>query len=156
LPFFASRSFRSVHCGAADHPAGIPKKDNIQHGFNCDRVRVKRANPPATPARQFTCAAEAALSVLHGSQSARPPRGLPSAVQRAVSGARAATKFYVAGLSVRVIAEIMGWEEEHVEKIIRRYVGRTATIKATINQLNRSKGEQTLQNRLQNPQSDSG
>ena len=31
--------------------------------------------------------------------------------------------FYVAGLSERVIAEIMGWEEEHVAKIIRRYVG---------------------------------
>lgn len=67
----------------------------------------------------------------------------------------AATKFYVAGLSVRVIAEIMGWEEEHVEKIIRRYVGRTAAIKATIEQLNRSKGEQSLQNRLQNSQAES-
>ena len=42
---------------------------------------------------------------------------------------------YIAGLSVRVIAEIMGWEEETVEKIIRRYVGRTAAIKATIAKL---------------------
>jgi integrase len=68
----------------------------------------------------------------------------------------AVTKFYVAGLRVRVIAEIMGWEEEHVEKIIHRYVGRTAAIKATIELLNRSKGEQTLQNRLQNSLPDSG
>src|SRR4051794_12472626 len=38
----------------------------------------------------------------------------------------AATRFYTAGLSERAIAEIMGWEEEHVAKIIRRYVGRAA------------------------------
>jgi integrase len=96
--------------------------------------------------------------------------GLSSAVQRAKQAAgwqqrdlhfhdlrgTAATKFYVAGLPVRVIAEIMGWEEEHVEKIIHRYVGRTAAIKATIEQLNRSKEEQRLQNRLQNSRPDSG
>jgi len=52
----------------------------------------------------------------------------------------AATRFYVAGLSVRVIAEIMGWEEEYVEKIIRRYVGRNAATKAAIAQLNRADG----------------
>ena len=34
----------------------------------------------------------------------------------------AATKFYVAGLSERVIAEVMGWEEASVRKIIRRYM----------------------------------
>jgi integrase len=50
----------------------------------------------------------------------------------------AATRFYNADLSVRVIAEIMGWEEEHVEKIIRRYVGRAAATKAIIAQLDRS------------------
>jgi integrase len=48
----------------------------------------------------------------------------------------AATRFYVAGLSERVIAEIMGWEEEHVARIIRRYVDRTAATKAIIRQLN--------------------
>lgn len=48
----------------------------------------------------------------------------------------AATRFYMAGLPERVIAEIMGWEEEHVAKIIRRYVGRAAATKAIINQLN--------------------
>lgn len=51
----------------------------------------------------------------------------------------AATKFYVSGLSVRVIAEIMGWEEDAVEKIIRRYVDRRAAIKAAIRQINEAK-----------------
>jgi integrase len=48
----------------------------------------------------------------------------------------AATKFYLAGLSVRVIAEIMAWEEETVDKIIRKYVGRKAATMALIQQLN--------------------
>jgi integrase len=48
----------------------------------------------------------------------------------------AATRFYVAGLSERVIAEIMGWEEEHVAKIIRRYVDRSAATRAVIKKLN--------------------
>lgn len=51
----------------------------------------------------------------------------------------AATNFYLAGLSTRVIAEIMGWEEEYVERIIRRYVGRAAATKAIIQQLNEAK-----------------
>lgn len=51
----------------------------------------------------------------------------------------AATKFYVAGLSIRVIAEIMGWEEDYVEKIIRRYVGRQAALKAAIRQIEEAK-----------------
>ena len=49
----------------------------------------------------------------------------------------AATRFYIAGLSERVIAEILGWEEEHVTQIIRRYVGRSAATKAIIRQLNK-------------------
>jgi len=48
----------------------------------------------------------------------------------------AATKFYLAGLSVRVIAEIMAWEEETIDKIIRKYVGRKAATMAVIRQLN--------------------
>jgi integrase len=48
----------------------------------------------------------------------------------------AATRFYTAGLSERIIAEIMGWEEEHVAQIIRKYVGRAAATKALIAQLN--------------------
>jgi integrase len=49
----------------------------------------------------------------------------------------AATRFYVAGLPERVIAEIMAWEEEHVARIIRRYVDRAAATKAIIRQLNK-------------------
>ena len=49
----------------------------------------------------------------------------------------AATRFYTAGLSERVIAEILGWEEEQVSRIIRRYVGRSAATKAIIRQLNK-------------------
>jgi integrase len=48
----------------------------------------------------------------------------------------AATRFYIAGLPERAIAGIMGWEEEHVAKIIRRYVDRGAATKAIIRQLN--------------------
>jgi integrase len=51
----------------------------------------------------------------------------------------AATRFYTAGLSERVIAEIMGWEEGHVARIIRSYVGRSAATKAAIDQLNRAR-----------------
>lgn len=50
----------------------------------------------------------------------------------------AATRFYNAGLSERVVAEIMGWEEQHVARIIRRYVGRSAATKAVIDQLNQA------------------
>jgi len=49
----------------------------------------------------------------------------------------AVTRFYVAGLSEREIAEVMGWEEEHVGRIIRRYVGRNAATKAIIRLLNK-------------------
>lgn len=51
----------------------------------------------------------------------------------------AATKFYIAGLEERVIAEIMGWEEEAVKKIIRRYVDRTAATKAIIRKINEAR-----------------
>jgi integrase len=48
----------------------------------------------------------------------------------------AATKFYVSGVPERAIAEIMGWEEKQVQKIIKRYVGRTAFTEAMMRQLN--------------------
>jgi integrase len=48
----------------------------------------------------------------------------------------AATRFYVAGLSPRVIAEILGWSEVQVERIIGRYVGRAAATKEAIRRLN--------------------
>jgi integrase len=79
------------------------------------------------------------------------PNGFGTAFNRAKIGANindrnlhfhdlrgtAVTRFYVAGLSERVIAEIMAWEEDHVSKIIRRYVDRAAATKATIKQLNK-------------------
>lgn len=51
----------------------------------------------------------------------------------------AATHFYVAGLSIRVIAEILAWSEDQVERIIRRYVGRAAATKEAIRKLNEAK-----------------
>jgi integrase len=51
----------------------------------------------------------------------------------------AVTKFYIGGLDIRVIAEMMAWEEDHVAKIIRRYVNRSAAIKDTIRRLNEAK-----------------
>jgi integrase len=48
----------------------------------------------------------------------------------------AATRFKAAGLDNREIAELMGWEEATVEKIIRRYVGRRAHVDAVIRKLN--------------------
>jgi len=51
----------------------------------------------------------------------------------------AATKFYLADLSKREIAEILGWSEDQVDRIIRRYVGRSAATKALIRRLNKSK-----------------
>jgi hypothetical protein len=40
---------------------------------------------------------------------------------------------------VREIAEIMAWEEEHVERIIRRYVSHTAAIKERVRTLNEAR-----------------
>jgi integrase len=51
----------------------------------------------------------------------------------------AATQFYVAGLSERVIAEIMGWEEDYVSRIIRRYVDRGDATREIILQLNKTR-----------------
>jgi hypothetical protein len=46
----------------------------------------------------------------------------------------AATNFYIAGFTMREIAETLAFEEESVEKIIRRYVGRSAAIKTQAKQ----------------------
>ena len=51
----------------------------------------------------------------------------------------AATKFYIAGLSIRVIAEILAWSEDQVDRIIRRYVSRAAATKEAIRQLNEAR-----------------
>ncbi len=47
---------------------------------------------------------------------------------------------YTAGLSERVIAEIMAWEEDHAARIVRRYLRGASAIKAIIRQLNEAKG----------------
>jgi hypothetical protein len=44
--------------------------------------------------------------------------------------------FYKARIPERSIAEILGWDEQQVSKIIRRYVDRTAYTQALIQQLN--------------------
>jgi integrase len=49
----------------------------------------------------------------------------------------AATRFYVAGLDKRVIAEILGWTEDNVDNIIRKYVDRDAATKAVIRLLDK-------------------
>jgi integrase len=51
----------------------------------------------------------------------------------------AATKFYLADLSKREIAAILAWSEDQVDRIIRRYVDRSAATKALIRRLNKSK-----------------
>jgi integrase len=51
----------------------------------------------------------------------------------------AATRFYITGLSIRVIAEILAWSEDQVERIIRRYVARGAATKDAIRQLNEAR-----------------
>ncbi|TAV46900.1 hypothetical protein ELI30_00930 [Rhizobium leguminosarum] len=48
----------------------------------------------------------------------------------------AATKFHTVVLPERVIAEIMGWSEDEVRGIIRRYVDRNAATRAMIAQIN--------------------
>jgi hypothetical protein len=40
----------------------------------------------------------------------------------------AAIKFYTPGLPIRVIAEMLAWNEDQIERIIRRYVARAAAI----------------------------
>jgi integrase len=95
---------------------------------------------------------EATTVLVNSQRQAWTADGLKTAIQRAKVAAKwadkdlhfhdlrstAATRFYVAGLSTRAIAEIMGWEEEMVEKIIRRHVERNAATRAVIAQLNRT------------------
>lgn len=47
----------------------------------------------------------------------------------------AATKFFVAGLTIRQIAEIMTWSEDRIEALINRYVKRDELILAMIRQM---------------------
>lgn len=47
----------------------------------------------------------------------------------------AATNFYRAGLSIREIAEILGWSEDRVERLIDRYVKRDEILKDRIRRI---------------------
>jgi integrase len=94
-------------------------------------------------------------TIILTNQRRRPwkPNGFGTAFNRAKIGASindrdlhfhdlrgtAATRFYIAGLSIRVIAEILAWSEDQVERIIRRYVARAAATKEAIRQLNEAR-----------------
>ncbi len=65
----------------------------------------------------------------------------------------AATRFYVAGVDARAIAEIMGWEEEHVGRIIRRYVSRSAATEEIIRKLDRTERRTELAKPATKPES---
>jgi len=89
-------------------------------------------------------------TVVLTSSRLRPWKGFGAAFDRAKKAAgmgdvdlhfhdlrgTAVTKLYVADLPIRVIAEIVAWEEKQIEKIIRRYVGREAATKALIDRIN--------------------
>src|SRR5262249_49037065 len=51
----------------------------------------------------------------------------------------AATKFYIAGLSNRDIAEILAWSEHQVERTVRRFVAGGPAIKAPFARLNEAR-----------------
>ncbi|MNI15900.1 Phage integrase family protein [compost metagenome] len=50
----------------------------------------------------------------------------------------AATRFHRAGLAVNDIADILGWQEASVEKILRRYVGVEARVQSMIAKINKA------------------
>lgn len=50
----------------------------------------------------------------------------------------AATKLYLAGLSLREIAEVLGWAEDRVERLVDRYVKRDELLRARIARLGAS------------------
>jgi integrase len=54
----------------------------------------------------------------------------------------AATRFYAAGLSGDEVADLMGWEREHVTRILNRYVSRAETTRKIIRKLNNADREQ--------------
>lgn len=68
----------------------------------------------------------------------------------------AATRFYLANFSTRIIGEIMGWEEDDVEKIIRRYVGRKAAVQDAILQMRARSGTTAVKDSVKSPGDDAG
>lgn len=67
----------------------------------------------------------------------------------------AATRFYLANLSERAIAEIMGWDEDTVSRIIRRYVDRKAAVQAAIVQMRQARtGTDSVKGAVKTPAGD--
>lgn len=50
-----------------------------------------------------------------------------------------ATKAYLAGFSIREIAELLAWSEDQVERIINRYVNRTALLQDRIRRMDEAR-----------------
>jgi len=55
----------------------------------------------------------------------------------------AATRFYLAGFAPREVAEILGWKEDKVERIINRYVRRDALLRDRIRRLDEARAERS-------------
>lgn len=96
-------------------------------------------------------ASNGAMQIVMGDKG-RPlsPSGLSTAVDRAKRKAgvdkrwhdlrgNAATALCIAGLDDREVAEIVGWTEDDVAKIRRKYVSRERIIQAAIHRLDRNK-----------------
>jgi hypothetical protein len=60
-------------------------------------------------------------------------------LKRAWSSRGALAAARIAKLPEHVIAEIMGWEEEQVTRIVQRYVGSSTATRATIEQINNAR-----------------
>ena len=54
-------------------------------------------------------------------------------------GGTAATRFYLAGFSIREIAELMTWSEDRVERLIDRYVKRDEILRDRIRRLDQNR-----------------
>lgn len=52
----------------------------------------------------------------------------------------AATRMFLGGLSVREIAEVLAWSEDHVERLVDRYVKRDELLRDRIRRMDESKG----------------
>lgn len=98
----------------------------------------------------------------------RPWRGFSSSFTGAIEAAKmedrdlhfhdlrgtAATRFYLADLSIRTIAEILGWTEEDVQKIIRRYVSRKAAVQDAIRKMRARSGTKAVKPTVKPPDQD--
>jgi integrase len=68
----------------------------------------------------------------------------------------AVTKLYLAGLKIREIAEIIGWSEDSVESILKRYVSRDAAMLDMIRRLDENERGTEKEKPLEKPSSSAG